>query len=123
MSWSARSSMLVRYILKSDANRSLIAAVDSLINGHAFFKAHISDPPLNDGHSPEHQKEKSPLAPRERVVAQLIAEGHSNREMGEILSLSIKTIESHRAAAMKKLKLTSAASLVRYVFRDKLLEL
>ena len=53
---------------------------------------------------------------------QLIAEGHSNKEMGEILNLSVKTIETHRAAAMRKLNVTSTAALVRYAIRNKLVE-
>ena len=62
------------------------------------------------------------LSPRERVIVQLIAEGHSNREMSEILALSIKTIETHRASAMRKLNVTSTAAVVRYAIRNKLVE-
>jgi len=53
---------------------------------------------------------------------QLIAEGHTNKEISAILNLSIKTIESHRAAAMRKLNLTSTASIVRYAIRNRLIE-
>jgi DNA-binding CsgD family transcriptional regulator len=56
------------------------------------------------------------------VIVQLIAEGHSNREMSEILNLSVKTIETHRAAAMRKLNLRSTAALVRYAVRNRLVE-
>ena len=62
------------------------------------------------------------LSPRERAVVQLIAEGHSNREMSEILNLSVKTIETHRASAMRKLNLTSTAAIVRYAIRNKMVE-
>jgi DNA-binding NarL/FixJ family response regulator len=62
------------------------------------------------------------LSPRERGIVQLIAEGHSNKEMSEILNLSVKTIETHRAAAMRKLKLTSTAAIVRYAIRNKLVD-
>ena len=65
---------------------------------------------------------KQALTPRERMVLQLIAEGHSNREMAEILNLSIKTIESHRAEAMRKLNVKSTAGLVRYAIRNRLIE-
>jgi DNA-binding CsgD family transcriptional regulator len=70
----------------------------------------------------EHGKLDAALSPRERVVVQLIAEGHSNKEMSEILNLSVKTIETHRAAAMRKLNLTSTAAIVRYAIRNKLVE-
>jgi DNA-binding CsgD family transcriptional regulator len=56
------------------------------------------------------------------VIVQLIAQGHSNKEMSEILSLSLKTIEDHRAAAMRKLNSRSTAALVRYAVRNRLVE-
>jgi DNA-binding CsgD family transcriptional regulator len=62
------------------------------------------------------------LSPRERIVVQLIAEGRSNKEMSGILNLSVKTIETHRAAAMRKLNVTSVAALVRYAIRNRLVE-
>jgi DNA-binding NarL/FixJ family response regulator len=68
------------------------------------------------------EKRPGGASSRERVVVQLIAEGHSNREIAAILSLSVKTIETHRAAAMRKLNATSVASLVRYAIRNKLVE-
>ena len=55
-------------------------------------------------------------------MVQLIAEGNSNKDMSGILNLSIKTIETHRAAAMRKLNITSTAALVRYAIRNKLIE-
>ena len=53
---------------------------------------------------------------------QLIAEGHGNKEMAAILDLSVKTVESHRATAMRKLNVTSTAAIVRYAVRNKLVE-
>jgi DNA-binding CsgD family transcriptional regulator len=62
------------------------------------------------------------LSPRERVILQLIAEGHSNRKISEIFGLSVKTIEGHRSSAMGKLKVKSTAALVRYAVRNRLVE-
>ena len=62
------------------------------------------------------------LTPRERIVVQLVAEGHSNKQIAKVLSVSIKTVETHRAAIMRKLELTSTAALVRYAVRHKLIE-
>ena len=62
------------------------------------------------------------LSPRELVIVQLIAEGHSNRKISEILGLSVKTIEGHRSSAMGKLKVKSTAALVRYALRNRLVE-
>ena len=53
---------------------------------------------------------------------QLVAEGHSNKQIAKVLSVSIKTVETHRAAIMRKLELTSTAALVRYAVRNKLIE-
>jgi DNA-binding NarL/FixJ family response regulator len=52
----------------------------------------------------------------------LIAEGYSNKEVSSLLSVSIKTTETHRATAMRKLNVRSTAGLVRFAVRNKLLE-
>ena len=62
------------------------------------------------------------LTPREREIVQLIAEGRLNKEIAAILDLSIKTVETHRAAAMHKLDLKSSADLVRYAVRNHIIE-
>jgi DNA-binding NarL/FixJ family response regulator len=67
-------------------------------------------------------KGEGALTPRERLVVQLISEGYTNKEIGTILGLSVKTIESHRATAMSKLKVTSTAAIVRYAIRNKIVE-
>jgi DNA-binding CsgD family transcriptional regulator len=64
----------------------------------------------------------TPLTPREREIVQLIAEGQLNKEIAAILNLSIKTVETHRAAAMHKLDLKSTADLVRYAVRNNIIE-
>ena len=55
-------------------------------------------------------------------MVQLIAEGHTNKETAELLNISLKTVESHRASAMRKLNLSSSADLVRYAIRNRLVE-
>jgi DNA-binding CsgD family transcriptional regulator len=60
----------------------------------------------------------SSLTRREREVMQLVAEGHTNRSISDILKISIKTTETHRARIMKKLDLKSVADLVRYALRE-----
>jgi DNA-binding NarL/FixJ family response regulator len=62
----------------------------------------------------------SVLTPREREVVQLIAEGYGNKMIGRALDISVKTVETHRAAAMRKLSLDSTAALVRYAIRNRL---
>ena len=108
------------YLLKSDAKRYLLTAIEMLAMHKPFFTDKVSEALLKSvlgqgGNS-------SPLTPRERSVVQLIAEGHSNKRIAAVLNLSVKTIETHRAAALRKLNLTSSAALVRYAIRNNLVE-
>jgi DNA-binding NarL/FixJ family response regulator len=110
------------FVLKSDARQLIIAAVEALAAHKPFFTGRVSQQLLNSYLATTHRKEEAALTPRERAVVQLIAEGHGNKEVGKILSLSVKTIETHRAAAMRKLDLNSTAALVRYAIRNNLAE-
>jgi DNA-binding NarL/FixJ family response regulator len=110
------------YLLKSDAKQYLIAAVEALAEHRPFFTGRVSEQLLNSFLASHQRKDEIALSPRERVIVQLIGEGHGNKEMAEILNLSVKTIETHRAAAMRKLNLKSTAALVRYAIRNRLVE-
>ena len=109
------------YLLKSDASRHLIAAIESLEIHKPFFTARVSEALLESFLTKTGQV-GSILSHRERTVVQLIAEGHTNKETAELLNISLKTVESHRASAMHKLNLASSADLVRYAIRNKLVE-
>jgi DNA-binding NarL/FixJ family response regulator len=110
------------YLLKSDAKQYLVAAVESLINNKPFFTGRVSEQLLASFLTKHTRKGESTLSPRERMIVQLIAEGRGNKEMAAILNLSVKTIESHRATAMRKLNVTSTAAIVRYAIRNRLVE-
>jgi DNA-binding NarL/FixJ family response regulator len=110
------------YLLKSDAKQHLISAIEALSMHKPFFSSRISEKLLETFLSTQTGKLGAALSARERIVVQLIAEGHSNKEISAILNLSIKTIESHRASAMRKLNITSTAGIVRYAIRNKLIE-
>jgi DNA-binding NarL/FixJ family response regulator len=109
------------YLLKSDARKFLIAAVESLSQHKPFFTGRVSEALLNAFLSQGHPTD-GVLTARERGVVQLIAEGHSNKEAAQILGLNLKTVESHRASAMRKVNVNSTATLVRYAIRNKLVE-
>jgi DNA-binding NarL/FixJ family response regulator len=66
--------------------------------------------------------DQSALSSREKAVVQLIAEGRTNKQIADILSISTKTVETHRATAMGKLNLDTTAALIRYAIRNKLVE-
>jgi DNA-binding NarL/FixJ family response regulator len=66
--------------------------------------------------------EEKRLSDRQTSVVRLVAEGRTNKEIGGVLNMSLKTVETHRAAAMRKLRLSSLAGLVRYAVRNGLIE-
>ena len=110
------------YLLKSDAKEHLISAIEALAVHKPFFSGQVSEKLLETYLLAQKGRLGAVLSPRERGVVQLIAEGHTNKAISAILNLSIKTIESHRAAAMRKLNITSTAGIVRYAIRNKLIE-
>lgn len=103
------------------AGRFLVSAIESLAAHKPFFTARASET-LLDSYLTRAGTVDCVLTPRERGVIQLIAEGHSNKQIANILTISVKTVETHRAAIMRKLSLTSAAALVRYAVRNKIIE-
>jgi DNA-binding NarL/FixJ family response regulator len=108
------------FLLKSEGRGHIVAAVEALAQHKPYFTGGLAEKLLEtflDGNSTP-----SALTPRERVVVQLVAEGKTNKEIGRILDLNHKTVETHRLAAMRKLKVTSIAALVRYAIRNKLVE-
>jgi DNA-binding NarL/FixJ family response regulator len=114
------------YVLKTDAGRSLVAAVESLAQHRPFFTSRVSEMVLTGylrgrGRAPEEDvSERSRLTPRERQIVQLLAEGKSNKEIGTALGISVKTAEAHRSNIMRKLDLHSISDLVRYAIRNKI---
>ena len=110
------------YLLKSDAKQYLVATVEALSKHKPILTGKISQRLLDAFMTDREVDPAKMLSPRERTVVRLIAEGHNNRETAEMLNLSIKTIESHRAEAMRKLNGKSLAGLVRYAIRNRMLE-
>jgi DNA-binding NarL/FixJ family response regulator len=109
------------FLLKSDAKRHLIEAIETLAVHKSFFTSQVSETLLKS-FILRPSRSQSILTPREREIVQLIAEGHSNKQIASILSLSLKTVETHRAAVMRKLNLSSSAALVRYAVRNRFVE-
>lgn len=115
------------YLLKSDASRQIVAAVEALAEHKPYFTWKVSktmlDAYLKQGQA---SSEKTPgfnqLTAREREIVQLLAEGRSNKAVSALLGISVKTVETHRAAVMKKLGINSIAELVRYAIRNSVIE-
>jgi len=107
-------------VLKSDSETHLLAAVDAVSVGRAFFSSALSGR-LLDCLVDTSSNPRTTLTDREREVVRLIASGKMNKQVGAILEISNKTVESHRAAAMHKLNLRTTAQLVRYALRNDIL--
>lgn len=111
------------YLLKSDASKHLISAIEALAVKRPYFSGNVSQTLLDRFiEMASRDSTATALTPREREIVQLIAEGRLNKEIAAILDLSIKTVETHRAAAMHKLDLKSSADLVRYAVRNHIIE-
>jgi DNA-binding NarL/FixJ family response regulator len=112
------------FLLKSDAGRDLVAAVEALQVQRTFFTNRVSQMVL-DGFLERGNTEKiaddgsgDVLTAREREVIQLLAEGKTSKEVAVTLNLSVKTAETHRTNLMRKLGLHSVADLTRYAVRN-----
>jgi DNA-binding NarL/FixJ family response regulator len=108
------------YVLKSDGNQQLLNAIKAL-GSHRSFLANVSERLLEPFRRARSGK-ISAITSRERNVLQLIAEGHTNKQIAALLNIGVKTVETHRAAIMRKLNLSSSAALVRYAVRNKIVE-
>jgi DNA-binding NarL/FixJ family response regulator len=110
------------FVLKSEGRTSLIRAIESVLNHKPFF-APESSKTLLDSFLTFSAPNTGPflLTDREREIVRLLATGRSNKEASTILGISVKTVETHRAAVMRKLGLTSIVTLVRYAVREHLI--
>ena len=106
------------FVLKSDTEKHLLAALDALSIHRSYFSGAISDALLNQFLESKPASLASSLTHREREVVQQVAEGRINKEIAQRLNISVKTVETHRAAVMKKLKFKSFSDLVRYAIRN-----
>lgn len=110
------------YLLKSDAQGHLLEALETLARHEAYVSGQVSGTLLDALLKPGKLQDGSPLTIRERTVVQLIAEGRTSREICPILNIGIKTVETHRASAMRKIGAKSTADLVRYAIRHRMVE-
>lgn len=112
------------YVLKNSTPEQLRQAVHDIAAGGSYIHPtmasllakHAGNPGAND---PSFQQ----LSSRELEILQLIARGHTNKEIGERMFLSVKTVEAHRSKIFKKLHLKTRADAVDYALRHKLLDL
>jgi DNA-binding NarL/FixJ family response regulator len=117
------------YVLKSEPGARLVDAVDALSHRQPFFSSRVASlvlsalaRALRQGVGSAPPLGADPLTAREREVAQLLVEGLGSRTVASRLGITTKTVDTHRAAIMRKLGIRSMADLVRYAIRHRMLE-
>jgi DNA-binding NarL/FixJ family response regulator len=110
------------YVLKREADQDLVEAVRAVGRGDAFLTNAAERSLIRRWMDDGAQGPVVPLTPREEEVVKLIAEAHTNAQIAQILHLSEKTVESHRANVLRKLGMRDRVELVRYAIRRGLVE-
>ncbi|MGE5263872.1 MAG: response regulator [Acidobacteriota bacterium] len=115
------------YVLKKVAGSELVYAIHSVYNGEAFLYPSITKRLVEDYlRRVELGQERDSfdgLTDREREVLQLIAEGHTNKEIADLLNLSVRTVQNHRAHIMEKLGMHDRGELIKYAIQKGIIEL
>jgi two-component system response regulator NreC len=109
------------YVLKSAAQTELIAAVREVAAGERYLHPTLGARVVAADTQERRHAAEDPLSERERNVLGLLALGHTNQEIADQLSISVRTAEAHRARIMQKLQMTTRAELVRYALANDLL--
>jgi DNA-binding NarL/FixJ family response regulator len=116
------------FVLKSDAARDLVSAVEALQRNRMFFTPRVNDMVLAGFLDKGHRRSSGEppvlpkLTPREREVVQLLAEGKSSKEVGTALDMSTKTAETHRSNIMRKLGFHSIRDIVVYAIKNNIIQ-
>jgi DNA-binding NarL/FixJ family response regulator len=110
------------YVLKREADTDLVGAIRAVHRGEAFLTTAAERSLIRQWRADGAEGPEIPLTPREEEVVKLIAEAHTNAQIAEILHLSEKTVESHRANVLRKLGMRDRVQLVRYAIRRGLIE-
>lgn len=106
------------YLLKCHHDEDLIQAIRAVHRGEAFLYSGATQVLIEDFVAISDGKRREILTSREQEVLSFIAKGYTNREVSEILNLSIKTIESHRSKIMEKLNISTRHELVDYALKE-----
>ena len=111
------------YVLKNSTHAELLHAIRTVMDGKSYLSPVVSEKIIVgylNGRNVDAKSTWEALTPRERVVLKLIAEGRQNKQIANYLSISVKTVEKHRANIMRKLNLHNAASLTAYAIERQL---
>ena len=112
------------YVLKTSAAEELRPAIQKVLKGEVYVSAKFGPEVVAALQTPSGRPSRSPadLTDRQREVLQLVAEGRTNREIAEILSISVKTVQFHRGQIMRKLGVHSASRLAAFAVKEGMVE-
>lgn len=107
------------YLLKDAAPAELHTAIHTVLAGRVYLSPAVSQDVIGAYvHTLRGERSAEPgLSPRQREVLQLVAQGHSTKEIARLLGLSAKTVETHRSRLMQQLGIHEVTALVRYALR------
>ena len=112
------------YLSKIAASTELERAIDQVVRGEQYLPSFLARTPSAESSNQEPPESATlDLTPRQREVLTLVAEGYSTKNIARALSISVKTVETHRAQLMDRLDIHDVASLVRYAIKMKLVSL
>jgi DNA-binding NarL/FixJ family response regulator len=111
------SSGAAGYVLKKAIAEELTTAIRTVSRGGVHLDPSIAGKVVGGYINPGSSESDDELSNREQEVLRLIAWGHSNKEIANLLHLSVKTVESHKTRLMEKMKFHSRADIVRYALR------
>jgi DNA-binding NarL/FixJ family response regulator len=111
------------YLLKEAADAELVQAIHDVAGGRRYVHPLLGARLAAAEAAAEKRNQSDPLSEREHEVLRLLALGHTNQEIANLLYISIRTAETHRARIMQKLGLSSRAEIVRYALESGALEL
>jgi two-component system response regulator NreC len=110
------------YVLKEAADTELVDAVRQVAGGGNYVHPALGARLIAAEAEERRRAQEDPLSEREREILRLLALGHTNQEIAKMLYLSVRTVETHRAHIMQKLRVSSRAELVRYAIEQGLLD-
>jgi DNA-binding NarL/FixJ family response regulator len=118
--YNAISSGAEGYLLKEDADRELYTAIEKIRKGERYVSPILLEDlskdviELRGGHRKPPSED---LSTREKEILKLVAEGKTSPEIADLLCLSVRTVQNHRANIMKKLKIKNTTDLLRYAYQ------
>lgn len=121
--YQAVSSGVSGYLLKEDAEKDLFTAIETVRKGGTYISQLVAADSMRDWaqmrRGEKHPEAAEQLTLRERQILKLIAEGKSSKKIGELLCISFRTVERHRANMMEKLNVNKTADLIRFAIEKK----